>query len=125
MSININTLCSRTAGNYRFGDHIIDNYCITFQPNVGVFMLIYKITNQINGKCYVGQVSSLNTLKNFDNYWGSGKIIKRAIKKHGLENFTKEILEDNIQNREELCKKEKYWINFYNTIHPNGYNITP
>ena len=51
-------------------------------------MIIYKTTNLINSKIYVGQDS-----KNNYNYLGSGIIIKKAIKKYGKENFKKEIIE--------------------------------
>ena len=51
-------------------------------------MIIYKITNTINGKIYIGKYQG----NNFNNYWGSGKILKNAYKKYGRENFTKEII---------------------------------
>jgi hypothetical protein len=54
-----------------------------------MFYTIYKITNLIDGKVYIGkhQTKDLN-----DGYMGSGKFIRRAIAKHGIKNFRKEIL---------------------------------
>ena len=52
--------------------------------------IVYKIINLINGKYYYGIHSTENI---FDGYMGSGKTIVNAIKKYGVENFTKEIIE--------------------------------
>ena len=89
---------------------------------------IYKIQNQINKKCYIGQSINIErrwqdekrtafdqTAKNY-NY-----PISRAFRKYGLENFTFEILEQCPQS--ELNNKERYWINYYNSFF-NGYNQT-
>ena len=58
---------------------------------------IYKITNNINGKTYIGQHKYKKVAN--DRYMGSGKLLKRAQKKYGIKNFTKEILVDEITNQ--------------------------
>jgi len=79
-------------------------------------MVIYKTTNLINGTIYVGQDS-----KNNPDYLGSGKVLKYAISKHGVENFTKEILEI-CNSKGELDEREIYWINKLSAT-TIGYNI--
>ena len=80
---------------------------------------VYSITNNINGKKYVG----LHKSTEFDpDYWGSGKLIHQAYNKYGKENFTREILEWAL-TYEELQEKEKYWIKSLDT-YENGYNLT-
>jgi len=83
-------------------------------------MIIYKTTNTINGKIYVGKDCSNNS-----KYLGSGSILKSAIKKYGKENFIKEILEE-CTSPEYLKEREIYWISKLNSRDPLiGYNISP
>ena len=81
-------------------------------------MVIYKITNLLNGKIYVGKNSN-----NRKSYYGSGKYIKRAIKKHGKQNFNKEILQE-CSSLDELNSSEIFWINKFDCKYPNGYNFS-
>lgn len=82
---------------------------------------IYKITNLINGKTYIGQhkYKKLN-----DNYMGSGKILKQAQAKYGIENFKKDILVFDIVRRDFINLLEKEYIKFYRSIGQAEYNIT-
>jgi group I intron endonuclease len=84
-------------------------------------MYIYLITNKINNKKYIGKCEKLPNKTNY--YFGSGIAIKSAIKKYGKENFTKEILEENL-TKENICEREIYWIKELNTHSEIGYNLT-
>jgi len=89
-------------------------------------MIIYEIKNRANNKIYVGQYSKCNTNDEFlkSGYWGSGQIIKKAIKKYGIESFEKRTLVENISSNIICNKQEKLWILKLKSKTPNGYNLT-
>lgn len=82
-----------------------------------MFYLIYKITNLQNGKFYIGkhQTKDVN-----DGYIGSGKLLKLAIDKYGIENFKKEIL-CYCKDADEMNAKEKAFV----VISESSYNLCP
>lgn len=91
-------------------------------------MYVYKITNLINNKQYIGITN--NYKKRWSNEKSNPKdskrqqVITRAIAKYGKENFNFEILFSHL-TIEEACEKEQKLINEYNTLVPNGYNVDP
>ena len=80
---------------------------------------IYKITNTFNNKLYIGQHYGYLD----DSYIGSGKILRYAINKYGIDNFKREILE-LCESKQKANEREKYYIQYYNATGKNGYNIT-
>jgi len=89
-------------------------------------MLIYKTTNLINNKIYIGQKQIMKTEKELlnSNYYGSNKKLKEDIKSIGKENFKREII-DYSDDFDELNKKEEYWIEKYDATNPEiGYNVS-
>jgi len=82
--------------------------------------IIYKITNLLNGKFYIGKHSSK---KNNDNYFGSGIAINNAIKKYGIKNFKKEILFE-FETEQEALQQESKIVNIKLINDPNCYNMT-
>jgi len=79
-------------------------------------MIIYRTTNNFDDSFYIGQ-----TAKDDYSYLGSGLHLKRAIKKHGAENFKRETLEV-CSSKKNMDDREIYWINKTNAI-AEGYNI--
>lgn len=83
---------------------------------------IYKITNNISGKIYIGKHKyDKPTLD--ESYRASGVYINRSIEKYGWQNFTQELV-DIADTLEELNHKEIYYIKFYQCQYPLGYNLT-
>lgn len=77
----------------------------------------------INGKIYIGQHRVANENDN-DDYLGSGKLIRRAVKLYGKDNFKKEIIAYR-NSLDELNQLEEEYIKMYNsTNHTIGYNIS-
>ncbi len=82
---------------------------------------VYITTNLINGKQYVGDHSTDNLN---DRYLGSGRpYLQEALKEYGRKNFKREILEFFSTRKEAFEAQEKY-IKVYDTLSPNGYNIS-
>ena len=89
--------------------------------------VIYKITNKINGKVYIGQTVQ-DVKERFYQHCAekcgeavANMTIHKAIKKYGKQNFTLEVIE--IVNKSNLNEREIYWIQKYNSYY-NGYNST-
>jgi group I intron endonuclease len=79
---------------------------------------VYKTTNLINGKIYVGQLSRID-----ESYRGSGTILRSAIEKYGKQNFIRETIEV-CRTRDEMNERERYWIAALQSQNKNvGYNI--
>jgi group I intron endonuclease len=88
-------------------------------------MIIYTITNTVNGKKYVGQtIFSLE--KRIAAHKNTAKTknypLYRAFKKYGLNLFLIEQIDAAI-TKESLDEKEKFWIKEFDTVVPNGYNV--
>lgn len=91
-------------------------------------MLIYRCTNRINGKLYVGKTirtlavrRKQHEMDSFNNTTGS--IFLRALNKYGVENFDWEVICE-VDGIDELNSLERSYIFKLGTLIPNGYNIT-
>ena len=91
-------------------------------------MIIYKVTNNINGKIYIGQTIkslAIRRIQHENRYkYQNDMAISRAIHKYGKNNFSWEII-DTATSIEELNKKESYWIEKLDSLITNGkgYNL--
>jgi group I intron endonuclease len=86
--------------------------------------IIYKATNLVNGKSYIGMTRKLLSERKFEHEIGRGSLLlRRAIKKHG-EAIQWEILETlEANNFKAIGELERYYIHKFNTFE-SGYNLT-
>jgi group I intron endonuclease len=78
---------------------------------------IYLVSNKLNGKQYVGQTI------NPERQIGHGRILRKAYKLHGRDNFSYEPICTGITSRTTLNAVERFWIAVADTVVPKGYNI--
>lgn len=85
---------------------------------------IYIIKNDINNKVYIGQAKDAKSRFQAhckpSSAHGENDLVAKDIQKYGKEHFSYEILESQVEDYNE---KEKYYIRYYNSLLPNGYNI--
>lgn len=88
-------------------------------------MIVYKIRNKLDGKYYIGQ-----TVKKLEERWREHqntssccRYLKAAIRAHGKENF-ETIVIAHCSSEVEMNHREAYYIKLFNSLAPNGYNLT-
>jgi group I intron endonuclease len=84
--------------------------------------VIYKITNNITGKVYIGKTVQKFETRCKGHKYKSCTALNNSIKTHGWDNFTKEIIFICF-NESDLASMEEYFIKYYNSMVPSGYNI--
>lgn len=86
-------------------------------------MIIYKFTNKLNGKIYIGQTTLTLKKRSSQHYSAKDEVyFHRALKKYGKENFTEEEI-CSATNLDDLNRLEEHFIQYYGSLRPNGYNI--
>ena len=88
---------------------------------------IYKRTNLVNGKVYIGQTKQRNWLDRIyqENRPSNKQVITYAVLKYGIDNFKNEIIEDKLYSQDDADRAEIKWIKHYDSCNPDkGYNRT-
>ncbi len=84
---------------------------------------VYCITNLINNKKYIGITSRDIHIRFQEHCTHKHTLVYEAVKKYGKENFKNEIIENNISSKK-IDERERYFIKIYDTLVPNGYNLS-
>jgi group I intron endonuclease len=89
-------------------------------------MVIYKITNLVNNKIYIGQTIQKNPMMRWYSHLADARRGKKSylldsIRKHGVENFLWEVI-DHATSLDDLNTKEEYWLNYYRDQDIIAYN---
>ena len=84
---------------------------------------IYKITNLINNKIYIGITKRDPKIRFNEHFSNKNEILYKAKEKYGKENFSLEIIKNGIPENQ-IDEEEKYYIKYYNSLIPNGYNLS-
>ena len=95
--------------------------------NINRYGVIYKITNILNGKSYIGQTININPMRrvsaHFNKRLGVNLLYKSYLKNNKNQDLYNIDIIYSSFDREDLDKKEQYFIRHFNTLVPNGYNI--
>jgi len=87
-------------------------------------MIVYKITNKNNGLAYIGRtVGTVNKRLREHLTPKKKSYFSNSLRKYGIKDFVVQII-DKSDDIDILNEKEEYWISYYNTIYPKGYNMT-
>ena len=88
------------------------------------FYCIYRITNKINGKTYIGQHKYADDKDPMGKYWGGGTMLRYAFRKYGKDNFEREVIYRRIRDKETVDAMEVWMIAKERRENKNGcYNI--
>lgn len=89
---------------------------------------IYKVTNLVNGKQYVGKTNNFERRLNEHLRDKTDHLFSRALRKYGKDAFRWKVIEKGIRTNAAAGERERYWIkelnSFYRSPNSNGYNMT-
>ena len=90
-------------------------------------MIIYKIQNKVNKKCYIGQTihNNFNLRYSGGRWWEitDNPLLINAYNKYGQDSFDIEILKNNVESLEKLNELEEFYADKFNSYSPDGYNL--